>query len=74
VRWPFEAKKRYGLFILNNMATCNHIHLLAFDREEREVIPRTMQILQEELVRNTARGRDAKEPSGRIATMQRLWR
>jgi putative transposase len=27
------------------MATCNHIHLLVFDRAEREVIPRSMQLI-----------------------------
>jgi REP element-mobilizing transposase RayT len=29
VQWLFEAKKHYGLCILNYMATSNHIHLLA---------------------------------------------
>jgi putative transposase len=45
VQWLFEAKKRYGLCILNYMATSNHIHLLVFDRAEREVIPRSMQLI-----------------------------
>ncbi len=26
--WIFEAKKRYGLFILDYAVTSNHIHLL----------------------------------------------
>ncbi len=45
MQWLFEAKKRYGLCILNYMATSNHIHLLVFDRAEREVIPRSMQLI-----------------------------
>lgn len=45
MQWLFEAKKRYGLCILNYMVTCNHIHLLVFDRAEREVIPRSMQLV-----------------------------
>jgi putative transposase len=45
VQWLFEAKKRYGLCILNYMATSNHIHLLVFDRDAREVIPRSMQLV-----------------------------
>jgi putative transposase len=35
VHWLFEAKKRYGLFVLNYMVTSNHIHLLVVD-DERE--------------------------------------
>jgi putative transposase len=45
VQWLFGANKRYGLCILNTMATSNHIHLLVFDRDEREVIPRSMQLV-----------------------------
>jgi len=45
VQWLFEAKKRYGLCILDYMATSNHIHLLVFDRAEREVIPRSIQLI-----------------------------
>jgi putative transposase len=31
IKWLFEAKKRYGLCILNFMVTSNHIHLMVFD-------------------------------------------
>jgi len=44
LEWLFEAKKRYGLVILNYMATSNHIHLLVLDDKEREVIPKSMQL------------------------------
>jgi len=31
LRWVFEAKKRFGLSVLDYMVTCNHIHLLIKD-------------------------------------------
>ncbi len=44
IQWLFEAKKRYGLDILNYTVTSNHIHLLVVDAE-REVIPRSLQLV-----------------------------
>ena len=41
----FEAKKRYGLSILNSTVTSNHIHLLAYDSSEPDVIPRSIQLV-----------------------------
>jgi putative transposase len=38
LQWLFEAKKRYGLCILNYMVTSNHIHLLVADGGKRKVI------------------------------------
>jgi REP element-mobilizing transposase RayT len=43
--WLFEAKKRYGLRILDYVATSNHIHLLVLGGGEREIIPRSMQLV-----------------------------
>ncbi len=40
----FKAKKRYGLDILNYTLTSNHIHLLVVDGE-REVIPKSLQLV-----------------------------
>lgn len=37
VRWLFEAKKRYGLCILNYVVTSNHIHLLVKDSGRGEI-------------------------------------
>lgn len=37
IRWLFEAKKRYGLTILNYIATCNHVHLLVKDGGRNEI-------------------------------------
>ena len=45
LQWLFEAKKRYGLVILNYMVTSNHIHLLIFDGGGRDVIPKSMQLV-----------------------------
>jgi putative transposase len=43
--WLFEARKRFGLCVLNYMVTSNHIHLLVYDREGRDVIPNSMQLV-----------------------------
>jgi REP element-mobilizing transposase RayT len=44
MHWLFEARKRYGLSVLNYVATSNHIHLLALDRG-REAISKSMQLV-----------------------------
>jgi putative transposase len=41
----FEAKKRYGLVVLNYTVTSNHIHLLVRDNSGRDVIPRSIQLI-----------------------------
>lgn len=35
--WLFEARKRYGLCVLNYIVTSNHIHLLVRDRGDGEI-------------------------------------
>lgn len=35
--WLYEARKRYGLRVLNYIVTSNHIHLLVRDREQGEI-------------------------------------
>lgn len=35
--WLFQAKKRYGLCVLNYMVTSNHIHLLVLDQGKGEI-------------------------------------
>jgi putative transposase len=35
--WLFEARKRYGLCVLNYIVTSNHIHLLVFDQGKGEI-------------------------------------
>ena len=44
LQWLFEAKKRYGLQILNYVATSNHIHLLIIDGDA-EVVPKSLQLV-----------------------------
>ena len=43
--WLFEARKRYGIEILNYSVTSNHIHLLVYGNEDHEVIPRSLQLV-----------------------------
>jgi putative transposase len=43
--WLFEAKKRFGLQILNYMITSNHIHLLVVGDKNQEVIPKSIQLI-----------------------------
>jgi len=41
--WLFESRKRFGLCVLNYVATSNHVHLLVHDRGHGE-ITRSMQL------------------------------
>jgi putative transposase len=45
LQWLFEARRRFGLVVLNYMVTSNHIHLLVFDGKGREVIPKSIQLV-----------------------------
>jgi REP element-mobilizing transposase RayT len=45
LQWLFEAKKRYGLSILNYTVTSNHVHLLVRDDGDRDVIPKSIQLI-----------------------------
>ena len=42
--WLFEAKKRFGLRVLNYVVTSNHIHLLVIDSEP-ETIAKSLQLI-----------------------------
>lgn len=46
VKWLFEARKRYGLEVLNYTVTSNHIHLLVYSSQDRESIPRALQLVE----------------------------
>jgi putative transposase len=63
VYWLFEAKKRFGLRILNYAVTSNHIHLLVIDRG-REVIPMSIQLIA---------GRTAQEYNQRKKRKGAFW-
>ena len=44
--WLFEAKKRFGLCILNFTVTSNHVHLLIYDTGNgNETIPKSIQLI-----------------------------
>ena len=45
LQWLYQAKKRYGLAILNYMVTSNHIHLLVVDTGKKDVISKSMQLV-----------------------------
>jgi len=61
--WLFEAKKRYGLRVLNYIITSNHIHLLVFDRGLGEVA-KSMQLIA---------GRTAQEYNKRKVRQGAFW-
>ncbi len=44
IHWLFEAKRRYGLTILNYVVTSNHIHMLVVDDKDRTTIPKSIQL------------------------------
>jgi REP element-mobilizing transposase RayT len=44
MEWLFEAKKRFGLRVLNYMVTSNHIHLLLIDSGQ-SVISKSIQLI-----------------------------
>jgi REP element-mobilizing transposase RayT len=45
LQWLFEAKKRYGLVILNYAVTSNHIHLLVYDNKTEGIISKSIQLI-----------------------------
>jgi putative transposase len=61
--WLFEAKKRYGLCVLNYVVTSNHVHLLVHDRGHGE-IAQSMQLIA---------GRTAQEYNQRKGRKGAFW-
>ncbi len=45
VFWLFEARKRYGLTVLNYMVTSNHVHLLVEEHDRPDGIARCLQLI-----------------------------
>jgi len=45
LEWLLEAKKRYGVSILNYSVTSNHIHLIVRDPRGEEAIARSVQLI-----------------------------
>lgn len=44
IHWLFEAKKRFGLCVLNYMVTSNHIHLLVYEKKAN-TIAKSLQLI-----------------------------
>src|SRR6266496_2373031 len=63
LRWVFEAKKRFGLSVLDYAVTSNHIHLLLKDTGP-EVIAQSMQLIA---------GRTAQEHNQRKNRQGAFW-
>lgn len=61
--WLFQARKRYGLAVLNYIATSNHVHLLVQDGQNSE-IARSMQLIA---------GRTAQEYNQRKSRQGAFW-
>lgn len=64
LQWLLEAKKRYGLVILNYIVTSNHIHLLVLDDGAHDVIPSSIRL---------AAGRTGQEYNGRKKRKGAFW-
>jgi putative transposase len=62
-RWLFEAKKRFGLKVLNYIVTSNHIHLLVVE-SGKDIIPRSIQLIA---------GRTAQEYNQRKKRKGAFW-
>lgn len=61
--WLFESRKRYGVCVLNYIATSNHVHLLVRDTGD-QAIARSMQLLA---------GRTAQEYNQRKSRNGAFW-
>ena len=63
ISWLFEARKRYGLCVLNYVATSNHIHLLVKD-SGKNTIAKSLQLIA---------GRTAQEYNQRKQRKGAFW-
>jgi putative transposase len=63
LQWLYQARKRFGLCILNYIITCNHIHLLILDRGDNNTA-RSMQL---------AAGRTAQQYNRRKSRQGAFW-
>ena len=82
LQWLYQARKRYGLTILNYMVTSNHVHLLVVDDGERDVIPNSIKLVagrtgQEYNQRKDRKGAYWQERSSitsQILSVQQRWK
>ena len=45
IRWLFEAKRRFGLVVLNYVVTSNHIHVIVKDDSDHQIIPQAIGLI-----------------------------
>jgi putative transposase len=45
MQWLYEAKKRYGLMVLNYAVTSNHTHLITYGKDDEKTIPKSIQLI-----------------------------
>jgi putative transposase len=45
IQWLFEAKRRFGLVVLNYVVTSNHIHLIVKDDSGHKIIPQAVGLI-----------------------------
>ncbi len=45
LQWLYEARKRYGLVILDYVVTSNHIHFIVQDAKGPNVIPESIRLV-----------------------------
>jgi putative transposase len=64
LRWLFEAKRRFGLVVLNYVVTSNHIHLIVKDDGETNIIPQSIGLVA---------GRTAQEYNRRKRRKGAFW-
>jgi REP element-mobilizing transposase RayT len=64
LHWLVEARRRYGLAVLNYIVTSNHIHLLVSDQKGAGVIPSSIQLVA---------GRTAQEYNSRKKRPGAFW-
>ncbi len=63
--WLFEAKKRFGLNVLNYTITSNHIHLLV-EGNSQQSIANSMQLVAGRTAQEFNRRKNKKELPGKI--------
>ena len=71
--WLCRARRRFGLCVLNDIVTSNHVHLLVYDRGMGE-ISRGLQLTAGAQPRNTTGASNARARSGKTATTPQRWR
>jgi putative transposase len=64
IQWLFEARRRFGLVVLNYVATSNHTHLILKDDSENRIIPQAIGLVA---------GRTAQEYNRRKKRKGAFW-